>query len=109
MLLQRRGLRLMDSREARRSRGGWAHYVPDSKLESSEDRLTMLHINLRGYLSHIAEVTAVLRGPNDKPSIVALNETFSTKAILNVYLQGYLYWQVAIENDDGWRSFGISI
>ena len=49
----------------------------------------MLHMNLRGYLSHIAEVTALLRGMASKPFLVTLNETFLTKAIGHVELEGY--------------------
>ena len=49
----------------------------------------MLHLNLRGYISHIAEVTALLREMRRKPLIVTLNETFLSKAIENVELEGY--------------------
>ena len=57
--------------------------------ESSEKSMTMLHINLRGYLSHIAETTALLRSMDEKPFLVALNETFLTKAIEHVELEGH--------------------
>ena len=56
----------------------------------------MLHINLRGYVSHIAEVTALLRGMVNKPFLVTLNETFLTKSIENVQLEGY---QVLVRRD----------
>ena len=49
----------------------------------------MLHLNLRGYLSHIAETTALLRGMEVKPFLVSLNETFLSKAIEHVELEGY--------------------
>ena len=50
--------------------------VPDSQEETSENGLTMLHINLRGYVSDISEINALLRGMDEKPFIVFLNETF---------------------------------
>ena len=88
--LRRRGPRSMDSREGRRrNREGPSSDDTETKLESSEAGLTMLQINLRGFLSHIAEVTALLRGMDEKPFLVALNETFLTKAIENVQLEGY--------------------
>ena len=49
----------------------------------------MLHLNLRGYLSHIAEVTALIRGMSAKLFLVTLNETFLTKAVEDVALEGY--------------------
>ena len=49
----------------------------------------MLHLNLRGYLSHIAETTALLRAMEKKPFLVCLNETFLSKAVENVELEGY--------------------
>ena len=58
--------------------------------------MTMLHLNLRGYLSHIAETTALLRSMDEKPFLVALNETFLTKAIEHVELEGY---QVLVRRD----------
>ena len=60
--LRRRGPRSMASRMDRRNRGEAMPNGTDPKHECSEDGLTMLHINLRCYLPHIAEVTAVVRG-----------------------------------------------
>ena len=51
--------------------------------------MKMLHLNLRCYLSHIAETTALLRGMDEKPFLVALNDTFLSKAIENVELESY--------------------
>ena len=51
--------------------------------------MKMLLINLRSYLSHIAEPTASLRGMDEKRFLVALNETFPSKATENVELEGY--------------------
>ena len=50
----------------------------------------MLHYNLRGYLSHIAEATALLRTMASKPSLVMFNETFLTQAIPDIELEGYM-------------------
>ena len=60
--LRRRGPRSLYSRTVRRNHEGPANEIPESKIEGCETGLKMLHINLRGYLSHIAETTALLRG-----------------------------------------------
>ena len=90
--LRRRGPRSFAAREARRQRRSATStpartpVMPGIELEKS---LAMLHLNMRGYLSHIAEVTALLRRLVDKPFLVTLNETFLTKAVENVELEGY--------------------
>ena len=87
--LRRRGPRSLESRAARRNREGPASVIQESQVENCENGLLMLHLNLRGYLSHIAETTAILRGMEQKPFLVTLNETFLNKAIEHVELEGY--------------------
>ena len=70
--------------------------IVEGQQTCDEKYLSMLHINLRGYVSHIAEVTALLRGMVNKQFLVTLNETFLTKAIENVQLEGY---QVLVRRD----------
>ena len=53
----------------------------EPKHKCSEDGLIMLHLNVRGYLSHIAEVNALVRGMSKKLFLVTLNESFLNKAI----------------------------
>ena len=60
-----------------------------SGVPSEEASLTVLHLNIRGYVSHIAEVTALLRTMPSKPSLVVLNETFLTRVIEDIQLEGY--------------------
>ena len=84
--LRRRGPRSLESGAARRNREGPASDIQESNAENCENGLIMLHLNLRCYLSHIAETTAILRGMEQKPFLVTLNETFLNKAIENVEL-----------------------
>ena len=49
----------------------------------------MLLLNLRGFLSHIAEVTGVIREMPARPFLVCLNKTFLPTAVENVKLEGY--------------------
>ena len=51
--------------------------------------MKMLLLNLRSYLSHIAEPIALLRNIDEKPFLVALNEAFLNKAIKHVELESY--------------------
>ena len=86
---RRRGPRSLDARSARRNRGEPATEIQESIIESCENGLEMLHLNLRGYLSHIAETTALLRGMKEKPFFVILKDTFLSKAIENYELEVY--------------------
>ena len=87
--LRRRGLRSLDSQEGRRNRGGPPRDATVSEVESRETGMTMLLLNLRSYISHIAETTALLRAMEEQPFLVCLNETFLNKAMEHVELEGY--------------------
>ena len=50
----------------------------------------MLHLKLRGQLSHIAEIIAVISDFPAKLFLVSSNETFLTKAVEQVKLEGLL-------------------
>ena len=63
---RRRGPRSLDSREALRNRGAPPSDATVSEVEIRETGLTMLLLNLRGYMSHIAETTALLRAMEEK-------------------------------------------
>ena len=69
--------------------GGQPVTLKKETVERSELGLKMLHLNLRGYISYIAETIALLRAMEEKPFLVYLNETFLTKAVENVELEGY--------------------
>ena len=77
---------------ARRSRGealvDEAPGILEGQQTCDKKYLSMLHKHLRGYVSHIAEDTALPRGIVNKPFLVTLNETFLTKVIENVQLEG---------------------
>ena len=73
--------------------------IAEIQQESTETSLEMVPLNVRGYISHTAEVTALLRQMFDKPFIVTLNETFLNKAIENVKFE--CYQVLARRNRDG--------
>ena len=92
--LRRRGPRSVHSRDQRRLRWqacgdhGSSRDVGASRV-LLDHTMSMLHVNMRGYISHIAEVTAMIRLMDSKPFLVSLNETFLTRAIEHVELEGY--------------------
>ena len=70
--LRRRGPRSFEARAAREGRRA-SPSSSDAVVESGEPSLTMLHLNMRGYVSHIAEVIALIRDLPAKPFLVSLN------------------------------------
>ena len=106
--LRRRGPRSQMSRDRRlqRRKSAAADVAAQDAHASAEEvfaehKLTMLHLNMRGYISHIAEVAAMIRLMHQKPIIVCLNETFLTRVVEEVELEGY---QVLVRRDriDQW-------
>ena len=87
--LRLHGPRSLELRTARRNHEGPVSVMQESTAENCETGLIMLHLILRGYLSRIAETTAMLRGMGQKPVFITLNETFLNKAIEHVELGGY--------------------
>ena len=53
------------------------------------EALDILHLNIQGYASHAAELTAYIRLRRTPPAIVCLNETFLDKSTSTVTLCGY--------------------
>ena len=84
--LRRRGPRSFEARVAREGRRA-STTSAETLMESGEPSLNMLHLNLRGYLSHITEVTALIRDLPVRPFLVRLNETFLNKAVEQVELE----------------------
>ena len=50
----------------------------------------ILHVNIQGWRSHMAELCAVIRIMTAAPDVVCVNETFLDKGVEDVQLEGYL-------------------
>ena len=64
-----------------------AKAVPPERDETQLVRMkqmTILQVNLQGFVSHNAEVVAMLRNMKEKPMIIIFNETFLTQAIEDI-------------------------
>ena len=86
--LRRRGPRSVEARTERRHRHA-APTTAEAFEVCEEPSLTMLLLNLRAFLPHIAEVTALIREVPAKQFLVCLNETFLSKAVEIVKFEGY--------------------
>ena len=49
----------------------------------------IFHVNIQGWLSHSAELTARVRLIDEKPDLICVNETFLNGTVENVFLEGY--------------------
>ena len=49
-----------------------------------------LHVNIRGSISHAAELTARLRRLQEKPYLICVNETLLDRTVEHLTLEGYL-------------------
>ena len=54
-----------------------------------EQKFHILFYNIQGLLSHVAELTAVIRQSKIMPSILCFNETFLDESIEDVCIEGY--------------------
>ena len=59
-------------------------------LNSISSILTILHLNIRSYIKHQAELEARLESMDQKPTIVAITESWLNPAIEHVSLSGYI-------------------
>ena len=46
-------------------------------------------MNIRGWVSHAAELTAIIRSMKNKPDLVCVNETFLNHSVEDIALEGY--------------------
>ena len=49
--------------------------------------ISLIHINIRGFISHQAQLTTILQ--TKKPDLVALNETFLDPSVSSINMHGY--------------------
>ena len=88
---RRRGPRSEESRARRRQRRHAAAHHPAHEQPGTlqEERFAILHVNIRGWASHCAELTARIRLMPKRPDLVCINETFLDKARKSITLEGY--------------------
>jgi hypothetical protein len=55
----------------------------------TKSKFSVLHVNIRGFISHCSELVARLRTMRVRPTIICLNETFLDCSVGEVELEGY--------------------
>ena len=85
--LRRRGPRSEAARAMRRERR--QHLTigtqPPPATEICEDmKFRILHANIRGWISHAAELTARVRLMDEKPDLICVNETFLNRIVEHI-------------------------
>ena len=85
-----------------------ATHSGDSARPTAHTALEIFHVNIRGFLSHAAELVAFIRLRPRPPAIVCLNETFLDKSTKLVELEGY---EVSARRDrqDGRKCGGVLV
>ena len=74
--------------------------APAPTLES--EMFTFLYLNIRGFVSHEAELSAVAKQLGN-PTFIGLVETFLTKSVKQIHLPGYtLVSRRDRKDDSGW-------
>lgn len=51
---------------------------------------TILHVNVRGFISHQHELQASIRLMQPRPNIICMNETFLNQSVQQINLEGYV-------------------
>lgn len=75
--------------EGATARTAWAAEESAAWSTSEDECFTLWHLNVRGWLSHAAEVTARLRLAARRPELLCLNETFLDRSTEDLLLEGY--------------------
>ena len=82
--------------------------------ETTEERHTwqdmkfrVLHVNIRGWVSHVAELVARLRRMKEKPNLICVNETFLDRTLEHLTLEGYTL-VARRDRNDGRQGGGIA-
>ena len=55
----------------------------------SDAKFRILHVNIRGWTSHAAELTARIRLMGQKPDLICVNETFLNRTTEHISIEGY--------------------
>ncbi len=78
---------------------GEARHTPSIDFSS----FTIDHVNIRGFTSHRAELEGHIKLNGDKPHLLAINETFLTRAVESATVSGYVLVSRRDRQDEsGW-------
>ena len=98
------------SRLDRRSRRAFAANSDETTEERhiwQDMKFRVLHVNIRGWISHVAELVARLRRLQEKPDLICVNETFLDRTVEHLTLEGYTL-VARRDRNDGRQGGGIA-
>ena len=91
--MRRRGPRSEASKSERRAAGNRRAQEQETPADSSfvwsEAKFRILHVNIRGWISHAAELAARIRQMQERPDLICVNETFLDRTVEHIILEGY--------------------
>ena len=108
--LRRRGPRSIEARERRRDRNfdrSQPLQIPDTSDVLVAQQFRILHVNIRGWASNSAELTARIRFMPARPDLICVNETFLDRTTEHVWIEGYSLI-ARRDRDDGRKCGGIA-
>ena len=79
----------------------------DSSFVWSEAKFRILHVNIRGWISHAAELAARIRQMQERPDLICVNETFLDRTVEHIILEGYTVI-ARLDRSDGRKCGGIA-
>ena len=71
------------------SQEGVGSCLAESSSSSSTPVFSFLQCNIRGFVSHRAELESLLRTQSSSPQLICLNETFLDESVIDIHVGGY--------------------
>ena len=104
--MQRKARRLRCEEEAEQDQAQETTPQVTEEQAYTEETMVVWHLNVRGWRSKEAEVTALVRLAKTKPHVLCLNETFLDRGVAELKLEGYE--EVARKDrEDGWGGVAV--
>ena len=92
--MRKRGPRSAAARSERRAESNKRAEELEAPNESSfvlsDATFRVLHVNIRGWISHAAELAARIRKLQERPDLIRVKETFLNRTIEHITLEGYV-------------------
>ena len=100
---------LVDGSHAPSTEGKRREKLPGVPVKGfKHERIGILFFNIRGLISHLAELTSVVRLLPELPALICQNETFLKRSVEEVNEEGYKV-VARRDRDDGWKCAGVIV
>ena len=100
---------LVDGSHAPSAEGKRREKLPGVTVKGfKHERIGILFFNIRGLISHLVELTSVVRLLPELPALICLNETFLNRSVEEVNVEGYTV-VARRDRDDGRKCGGVIV